>query len=213
MIFKGPSVFKDLVALGPGTGILWWLHVFCLNMALDIEFLGSIPTLHTWPPATSKIIHQCLQAVCKENIWEEGIYYQFLWNFAKWCFRAILFLRTSLHCGQLYPEQIACLASTWHRTLNFLLDTYPQLRHCHWPPSSRAMKDSTVSGRKRKDLYLAQAHSCSCIYKAVLWNFARWFFNAILFPSVLGQCGQRYSEGVMCLASTWHLTLNFLLDK
>ena len=155
MIFKGPSIFKDLVALGPGTRILWWLHVFCLNMALDIEFLGSIPTLHTRPPATSKIIHQCLQAVCKENIWEEGIYYQFLWNFAKWCFRAILFLRTSLHWGQLYPEQIACLASTWHRTLNFLLDTYPQLRHCHWPPSRRAMKDSTVSGRKRKDLYFS----------------------------------------------------------
>ena len=52
--------------------------------------------------------------------------------------------------GQTYSEGVMCLASTWHLTLNFLLDKYPQLRHCHCPPSILTIKDSRLSENGEK---------------------------------------------------------------
>ena len=52
MIFKSPSISKDLVALG--TGVLGGLHVFCLNMTFYIKLLRIIAALHTLPLACPK---------------------------------------------------------------------------------------------------------------------------------------------------------------
>ena len=65
MIFKSPTIFKDLVTLG--TGVIGGLHVFCLNMTFDIELLRIIAALHTLPLASPKTKHHRLN-VCKENI-------------------------------------------------------------------------------------------------------------------------------------------------
>ena len=76
MIFKSPSISKDLLALV--TGVLGGLHVFCLNMTFDIKLLRIIAALHTLPLASPKTKHHRLN-VCKENIFiKKDIYCQFL---------------------------------------------------------------------------------------------------------------------------------------
>ena len=121
---------------------------------LTLNFWEAYPhSTHCHLPPPRPIINDSKKSARKTLFEINIIYCQLLWNFAMWCFKAILFLRTSLHFGQLYPEQMSCLASTWHLTLNFLLETYPQLRHCHWPSSCLVMKDSTTSGRKAKVFY------------------------------------------------------------
>ena len=63
MVFQGPSVFENLMALR--TRVLKGLHMFCFNVTFDIEFLGLVATLHTLPLASSETNHQRLKQVCK----------------------------------------------------------------------------------------------------------------------------------------------------
>ena len=63
MVFQGPSVFENLMALR--TRVLKGLHMFGFNVTFDIEFLRLMATLHTLPLASSETNHQRLKQVCK----------------------------------------------------------------------------------------------------------------------------------------------------
>ena len=76
MIFQGPSVFENLMALR--TRVLKGLHMFGFNVTFDIEFLRLMATLHTLPLASSETNHQRLKQVCKikkTNDHNKCIYY------------------------------------------------------------------------------------------------------------------------------------------